>query len=206
MKHSVNRILQIDASARKNGSYSRKLTNKLVGRLKEIYPHATHHERDVYQDVRFLNEAMVENMATSKNGTSDQGHLSVSDELVRELLRADVLVLGVPVYNFSIPAALKAWIDLIVRAGQTFRFGPGGAQGLVKNLKVYVVVCSNGTTLQGPDDFASKYLQFIFGFIGVSDIQFIDATQLLIKGADRVMVDAEENIRRYISAHGVPFN
>lgn len=180
MQQELKKILRIDASARLLNSYSRILTGKLVNALTHTYPHTIVQVRDIYKDVRLLSETMI----SSETIDAD---CSLRENLIQEFLSTDVLVLGVPVYNFSIPAALKAYIDLVVCAGRTFRYGPDGPEGLVKNLRVIVVVTSNGTALEGPGDFVSGYLKCIFNFIGVNDIQFIDATQLMLKSSEKVM-------------------
>jgi FMN-dependent NADH-azoreductase len=189
MQQELKKILRIDASARLSNSYSRNLTGKLVNALTHSYPHMTVQVRDIYKDVRLLSETMI------SSGIID-ADCSLRENLVEELLSTDLLVLGVPVYNFSIPAALKAYIDLVVCAGRTFHYGADGPEGLVKNLRVIVVVTSNGTALEGPGDFVSGYLKYIFNFIGVHDIQFIDATQLMLKGAEQVMHEAENKIQK----------
>lgn len=187
MQQELKKILRIDASARLLNSYSRALTSKLLNALTHNFPHNIVLDRDIYKDVRLLSETML----SSETIDAD---CSLRENLVHEFLSTDILVLGVPVYNFSIPAALKAYIDLVVCAGRTFRYGPDGPEGLVKNLRVFVVVTSNGTALEGPGDFVSGYLKCIFNFIGVRDIQFIDATQLMLKGAEKVICEAENKI------------
>jgi FMN-dependent NADH-azoreductase len=187
MQQEIKKILRIDASARMLNSYSRVLTGKLINALMNNFSHAIALDRDIYKDARLLSETMI----SSETIDAD---CSLRDTLVQELLSTDMLVLGVPVYNFSVPAALKVYIDLVVCAGRTFRYGPDGPEGLVKNLRVMVVVTSNGTALEGPGDFVSGYLKYIFNFIGVRDIQFIDATQLMLKGAEKVMCEAENKI------------
>src|SRR5690349_2712998 len=131
----MKQILRIDASARNKNSYSRALADKLIVRLLECHPGANVLKRDIYNDCYFLSESMIE-VTTSGNNT-------IADTLIDELLATDILVLAVPVYNFSIPAALKAYIDMVVRSGRTFRYGEKGPQGLVEKLKVYMVIVSN---------------------------------------------------------------
>jgi FMN-dependent NADH-azoreductase len=189
MQQEIKKILRIDASARLLNSYSRALTCKLVYALTHNFSHAIVLDRNIYKDVRLLSETMI----SSETIDAD---CSMRENLVQEFLSTDVLVLGVPVYNFSIPAALKAYIDLVVCAGRTFRYGPDGPEGLVKNLRVIVVVTSNGTALEGPGDFVSGYLKYIFNFMGVRDSQFIDATQMMLKGAEKVMSEAENKINK----------
>ena len=101
--------------------------------------------------------------------------LRFSDQLINEVKTADVLVLAVPIYNFGIPAALKAWIDLVARARETFRYTEQGPIGLLENKKVYLVMASGGVPLESDVDFASNYLKFFMQFIGISDVTLVNA-------------------------------
>ena len=95
-----------------------------------------------------------------------------------ELRDADVVVMGVPVYNFSIPAVLKAWIDMISRARLTFRYTENGPVGLLQGKKAYIVVASGGVAVGSDYDFATPYLRHALAFIGITDIEFVAAEQL----------------------------
>ena len=97
----------------------------------------------------------------------------ISDQAINEIMDADVLVIGAPLYNFGIPSTLKSWIDQIARAGVTFSYANGTPQGLVKNKKIYLVISSGGVYSQGPMkefDFTEPYLRKVLGFIGLTDI------------------------------------
>lgn len=191
----MKQILRIDASARHKNSYSRALTDRLMNRLIDYYPDAKITNRDIYTDSHFLSEAMAEGMTSA-----------MSDSMIEELLSTDILVLAVPMYNFSIPAALKAYIDLVVRAGRTFRYTANGPEGLVKGNKVYIVVTSNGTPFRGSGDFVSTWLEYILRFIGVNEIQFVDATEILLKGAYNVIQKAENVIDQLPLTQTVAFS
>ena len=104
----------------------------------------------------------------------------LADETLLELAAADVLVIGAPIYNFSIPASLKAWVDMIARARLTFRYTDRGVEGLLADRKTYIVVPSGGVPVGSPVDFATPYLRHVLGFVGINDIEFIGA-----QGADR---------------------
>ncbi|NOK57645.1 MAG: FMN-dependent NADH-azoreductase [Chloroflexi bacterium AL-W] len=104
--------------------------------------------------------------------------LATSDELVEELQTSDVLVLSVPIYNFSVPATLKAYIDLVDRAGVTFRYGENGPVGLLKDRKTYVVVTSGGIPLGSDFDDVSGYVRQVLAFLGITDVEFVAADQL----------------------------
>ena len=117
--------------------------------------------------------------------------LTLSDELIDELQEADVVVLTAPVYNFSVPSVLKAWIDHVCRAGRTFRYTANGPQGLLTDKPVYLVMASGGVPFGSPVDFASGYLKQVLRFIGIEDVRLI--------GAEGVASDAELAKQRALS-------
>ncbi len=102
--------------------------------------------------------------------------LADSDTLIAELTQARRLGIGAPMYNFSVPAALKAWIDLVCRVGETFVYGDKGPEGLLGVEEAYIVVSTGGTPVGSPADFVSAYLQQVCSFIGIDTIQIIDAS------------------------------
>ncbi len=104
--------------------------------------------------------------------------LAASDALVAEREAADVIVIGAPIYNFNIPAVLKAWIDKVVGARVTFRYDENGPEGLLKDKKAYVVMASGGVTMGSAMDFASPYIRYILGFVGIHDVEFISAAEV----------------------------
>ncbi len=115
-----------------------------------------------------------------------------SDEAIAELLDADLIVIGVPMYNFSIHSALKSWIDHIMRAGLTFKYSEAGIEGLVKNKKVYLAFTSGGIYSEGPmkgADFSEPYLTYILNFIGITDITAYRAEGLSVPGLQETALD-----------------
>ena len=112
-----------------------------------------------------------------------QQQLALSDQLIDEIRQADAIVLTTPMYNFGIPATLKSWIDLICRAGVTFKYTANGPVGLLQNKRVDIIITTGGVPLQSPVDFVSDYLKQVFRFIGIDDINII--------AADQMNVDAE---------------
>lgn len=100
---------------------------------------------------------------------------AIADELVEELLAADVLVIGVPVYNFQVPSTLKAWIDHVARAGTTFRYTESGPEGLLKGRKAYVFMASGGQYAETSMDFAAPWLRHMLGFLGIDDVTVVRA-------------------------------
>ncbi len=178
-------VLRIDASARTHGSTTRALTDAAIARLQATDPDLEVAVRDLTAGVPLIDEAWVEANFTpaEQRSPAQRDALAASDVLVAELQAADVLVIGLPVYNFGPPAALKAWIDQVARARVTFRYTPDGPVGLLAGKRAYVVAASGGTALGSDIDFATPYLRHVLGFLGITDVSLI--------GADRQMVDAE---------------
>lgn len=109
--------------------------------------------------------------------------LALSDTLIAELQAADTIVIATPIYNFGAPAALKAWMDLVARPGVTFRYGENGPEGLLAGKKAIVTVASGGVAISSPADFLTPQLRFFLGFIGITDVTFIPAKEVLAEAA-----------------------
>jgi FMN-dependent NADH-azoreductase len=122
-------------------------------------------------------------------------YLSRSDQLIEELKAADTVVIGAPMYNYSISSQLKAWIDQIVRRGKTVSYGPEGPHGLLQGKKV-VVVTSRGGSPKAAFDFQEPYLRAILGLIGLADVTFIHAEKQMSRDADTVLADVTAQISR----------
>lgn len=179
-------LLRIDASARKSNSISRDLTDQVIAKLAPD----TIITRDLTQPIPQISETwMTANFTPADDRTRAQKEeLALSDSLIDEIMRADTLVIGVPIYNFGVPAALKAWIDHVARAGVTFRYTPDGPQGLLKNKRAILVVASGGTEANSTIDFATPYMRHVLSFIGIHDV--VEVT------ADRMMVDPEASVAK----------
>ena len=169
-------VLHIDASARHEGSASRAYSRQIVESLNA--PHIV--SRDLSLGVPQVSESWVSATFTPADARDDtqKQALSFSDDLVAEVLDADTIVIGVAMYNFSIPAALKAWIDQICRVGVTFKYGENGPEGLLKGKKAIIAIASGGTEIGSDYDHASPYLRFIFGFLGITDVTIVDKDSL----------------------------
>ncbi len=172
------KILHIDASARKDDSVTRKLSGQLVARLAENGSQVTY--RDLGEGLPFVDETKIAAYFTAADERTDEQReaIALSDTIVSELKRNDVLVIGVPIYNFSMPASFKAWADLAARVGETFRYTQNGAEGLLKNKKAYVVIASGGTRVDSSIDFLTPWLRHYLGFIGIKDVTVISADAL----------------------------
>ncbi len=170
--------LHIDASARKSESITRKYSQKV---LDQFGPDRILN-RDLNTPLPFLDEDWVNaNFTPADDRTDEQkSKLALSDELIAELQEADVIVIGAPVYNFGLPASLKAWIDLIARAGVTFSYTSEGPKGLLTGKRAIIVLASGGTPVGSDFDFASGYLRHVLGFVGITEIEIVAADQLAV--------------------------
>lgn len=174
-------ILHLDSSARMEGSHSRKLGADLVASLKDNHPAASVTHRNTGEGISLIDEAWVQANFTpeAERNAEQKAKLAPSDTLVAELQVADHIVIGAPIYNFSVPASLKAWIDMVCRAGLTFRYTHEGPQGLLSGKKATIIVTSGGTPVGGDVDFATNYLVQVMNFIGITDVTIIDAGLLM---------------------------
>ncbi len=175
------KLLRIDSSARRN-SVSRQLTKRFVETWKKQNPSGKLVERDLATThlPPITDEWMLAAHSDLANLTPAQRKtLSISDTLVDELLAADTIVIGAPMYNFTVSAPLKGGIDQIVRTGRTVLWGPNGAEGVLKGKKVVVLTSRGGSYRPGAPtaqyDHQEPYLRHILGFIGLSDVTFIHA-------------------------------
>jgi len=175
------KLLRIDSSARRN-SISRQLTTEFVETWKNENPDGEVIERDLARTnlPHITDEWMLAAYSDQTNLTPAQRQtLALSDELIDELVAADVIVIGAPMYNLTVSAPLKAWIDQIVRAGRTVLWGANGAQGVLKGKKVVVLTSRGGAFRPGTPtaqyDHQEPYLRHILAFIGLADVTFIHA-------------------------------
>ncbi|MES0827874.1 FMN-dependent NADH-azoreductase [Ruegeria sp. SCP11] len=174
-------ILHIDASARREGSTTRDLSDRIVQHLGA----ARIIRRDLATPLPLLTESWINANFTPADQRSDaqRNQLTLSDTLVGELQDADTIVIGLPIYNFSVPAAFKAWIDLVARAGLTFSYTENGPKGLLDGKRVVLAIASGGTAVGSEIDFATDYVRHVLGFIGITDVEVV--------AADKMALDAE---------------
>ena len=192
----MTNILRIDASARRNGSVSRDLVDRLISRFTDTGTTKVT-TRDLADGVPVIDETWVGANFTPAEARSieQRAALALSDTLVAELQAADTVIIGLPIYNFGVPAALKAWIDLVARAGLTFEYTQTGPRGLLTDKKVIIAVASGGVKVGSDYDFATNYIRHVLGFIGLTDVTFLnaDATAVDLEGtlkAARNAIDA----------------
>lgn len=188
LTHLTPQILRIDSSGRHQDSVSRALADNLVEKLRSRYPQAQITTRDVNHNLPFVDNAWIAAAYTPAAERSPEQHqvLALSDQLVDEFAAADLILFSIPIYNFSIPAALKAWIDQVARIGRTFNYTSGGPHPLLPNRKTYVIVTSGGTPVGSDIDYATDYFRHVLGFLGITDVELIAADQLLSQGETQV--------------------
>ena len=181
----MSKILVITASPRGERSVSRTLTTEFAQLWAKSHSQDTILLRDIgHHPVPHVTEPwVVGSFAPPEAQTPEsKAAIAVSDQLVDEFLGADRYIFGVPMYNFNIPSTFKAYIDQIVRAGKTYAVGPNGYEGLVKGRKAIFITSSGGSYPQGSPmaayNFQEPYLRAIFGFIGLTDVQFVAADSL----------------------------
>lgn len=186
------RVLRLDASANPGESAGRRLGDELIGRLHE-QADIDLRERDLNHELSFIDGAWIgaNFTADDERSAAQAQRLNLSDLLIEELRWAERIVLTTPMYNFGVPATLKAWIDQVCRAGITFRYTEQGAVGLLADKRVDIVITSGGVPLESPADFLSGYLKQVFSFIGIEDVNIV--------AADRMNVDADASFARALS-------
>ncbi len=179
-------VLRVDASARTEGSVSRQLADEVISRLTPAKLIA----RDLVDTVPQIDGAwLAANMTPAEDRTPAQrAKLALSDALIEEVQAADTIVIALPIYNFGVPSSLKAWVDMIARAGITFKYTEQGPVGLLEGKRVIFTIASGGTEVDGPIDFATPWLRHVMGFVGITDVQMVRS--------DRQMVDAAASKER----------
>ena len=180
----MKNILHIISSPRTKGSASRTLGTAIEEKIQEAYPEHTITTLDLLKDpFPHLGEEQVDSwFIPAEARTAEQNEaVKRSDDAIAQLHESDIIVISVPIYNFGIPSALKAYIDHIARGGMTFRYSENGFEGLVKNKKAYIAVASGSVFSEGDYqsyDFVVPYLKSVLGFIGVTDVDVFRAEGL----------------------------
>lgn len=198
-------LLHLDSSPLGDASISRTLSQEFVQDWKAANPSGKVVTRDLAAEKLppVTGAWLAANFTPEDSRTPAQKELlSKSEELIDELHSADVVVFGVPMHNFSIPAVLKLWIDQIVRAGKTFNYTENGFVGLVKDKKAHVFVASGGVYEAGTPaagfNFVEPYLSTILGFIGLTDVSFLWAGGTA--GVMRGLIDRETLLKPHLAA------
>lgn len=171
------RVLRVDSSASTGTGQSRRLADRIVAGLGAAGAPLDVTTRDLADPPPPVDRAWIEaNTTLAKDRSPEQAAtLALSEVLIGEIEAADLLILGLPVYNFAPPASLKLWIDQVCRARRTFVYSEGGPKGLMKGKRAIVCFVSGGTAFGSRIDFASGYIRHILGFIGIEEVSFVTA-------------------------------
>jgi len=170
----MTKILHIASSSNLTASFTRKIGKVTLEKLGQIYPNAEIIERDLARNP--LPHISPEMLAAMFSGDDSKPELALSNQVVDELFASDVILIEAPMYNFGIPSVLKAWVDHVLRAGKTFKYGAAGPEGLVKGKKAIIVVSRGGIYSEGAYkvmDYQEPYLRAVLSFIGISDVEAI---------------------------------
>lgn len=170
-------ILRIDSSVNLSASSSRALADQIIAYLpdqkvitRDVAAEALPHITKDWAEARLV-------PADDRNA-EQRAALALSDTLIEELRASDTLIISAPIYNFAIPASLKAWIDLIARPGETFSYTSDGPKGLLTGKQAIVAVASGGTAVGSDIDFATGYLRHVLGFVGITDVTILSAAEV----------------------------
>lgn len=191
----MSNILYITASIRSDAdSVSRGLGQRLVNGL-AARTGASVTTRDLAaNDLPFMTaERFGANLTPAADRTPEQAELgAIADTLIAELQAADTVVIATPIYNFGPPSTLKAWADLVARAGTTFRYTATGPEGLLTGKKAYLAIASGGTPVGSDVDFMSRWLTFFLGFLGITNVAIVAADGIMGEGGEQKIIDAQE--------------
>lgn len=200
----MKKILLINSSPKLHNSYSRMLTGKFVNSWQETFTQYELINRDIgTHPLPHLTDNSLEAFSSQTEISSGHETRALSNLLIEELKSSAVIVFGVPMYNFSIPASMKSYFDYVARSGVTFGYGEKGTQGYIKDKRVIVITTGGGLHHDTNRDFQAPYIKFFLNFIGLTDITFIRAHGLLLSpdSYQTNMAKAEKEIEEYISNH-----
>ena len=191
------KILKINSSIQTEKSVGRKLVDQLVSRFTDDENNVI--DRDLAMGLPLLTQDMVNAFYTPEADRTDsqKEEIVLSNLLIKEIEDSEIIIMGVPIYNFSVPGSVKAYFDLIARVGVTFKYTDKGPVGLFENKKVHVVITSGGTPFMSDIDFASAYIIHFLRFLGITDVNFISADQLMINSEVQIK-NAEKQITELV--------
>lgn len=191
----MSNILYITASIRSDAdSVSRGLGQSIVDGLAAKTDAAVITRDLAANDLPYVSaERFAANLTPAAERSAEQADLAaIADTLIAELQAADTIVIASPIYNFGPPATLKAWADLVARAGTTFRYTANGPEGLLTGKKVYLAIASGGTPVGAEIDFMSRWLTFFLGFLGMTDVEIVAADGIMGEGGEEKIAAARE--------------
>jgi FMN-dependent NADH-azoreductase len=203
----MTNILHVDTSPRGERSISRSLTKEFVSTWLQAHPGDTVTYRDIgHSPIPHVDEAWIAGAFSPPDQRTPalEAALKISDELIDELVAADIYVFGAPMYNFGISSVFKAYVDQVARVGRTFTISQNGFEGLLKNKKALVITARGGSFAQGTPlaqyDFQEPYLRTLFGFLGVTDVSFIHAENLSgDETREKSLIAAREAIEKLVT-------
>ncbi len=191
-------VLRIDSSANLENSVTRDLTDQVVASLGETSVVTRDLAKNPLPSVtQEWSEARL--VPVNDRSATQRATLALSDELIQELKSADTIIIGTPVYNFGVPASLKAWIDLVARPGETFKYTDVGPEGLLTGKRAIIVYASGGVPKGSDWDYASGYLRHFLGFIGITDVTIV-AADAMAKDPDATIARAKGEIEALAKA------
>ena len=198
---STSTLLQINTSLFAGHGQSSQLADRFVADYLAAHPGTVRVLRDVAsQPLPHLDGARFSAFVTpaAERTPEQQAVVAESDALIAELKAADMLVLGLPMYNFGVPSQLKSWIDHIARAGETFRYTASGPEGLVTGKKAYVFATRGGLYAGTALDSQTAYIRDFLRFIGIADVEFVYAEGLAMgaEAKDGALARARDSITR----------
>jgi FMN-dependent NADH-azoreductase len=176
----MSNILFLKTSPKEEGSISTELGEYLVNKLTSVSK-STVTKRQLDEEIPFINQQIINGLYVddSQKTVEQKEALKLSDTIVEDVNNHDTIVISTPIYNFSAPAVLKAWADMVARVNKTFSYTENGPVGLLKGKKAYVVVSSGGTKVGSEIDFFTPWMKHFLKFIGITDVEFIAADQLM---------------------------
>ncbi|MBS0488749.1 MULTISPECIES: FMN-dependent NADH-azoreductase [unclassified Phenylobacterium] len=198
----MTNILVLNSSVSGQASISRLLVADAVAELTARDPAAQLVFRDLAADpIPHLLPSTVAGVRAQPSTPAEHEARALSDKLIAELRAADVIVIGAPMYNFSVPTTLRSWFDHVLRAGETFRYSEAGPEGLLTGKKVIVVESRGGLYSEGPGqalDFQEPYLRQLLGFVGLTDVTFIRAEKIGYgpEARDQAVADSRAELAR----------
>ncbi len=206
MTQTARQVLQLNSSILGDNSVSNQLLATLTERLQAAGEKLEIQQRDFsVEPVPHFDEHWLQALMTPAADRSDsqQQKVDFSDTLIAELKAADILIIGLPMYNFSVPSMLKAWNDHVARAGATFKYTDTGPVGLLENKKVFLVAAMGGVHKVGESDYLRPYMQQFLGLLGLTDISFVTASGLNMGEEPRAegIAQAEAEIDAAVQAY-----
>ena len=201
MNNEMNKILFYKTSPKNEGSISTELGEYLVNCLsKEGNTNVSKRQLD---QVPFINQQIINGLYINDNEkTLEQLEaFKISDAIVKDVHENDTIIISTPIYNFAAPAVLKAWADLVARLNKTFQYTDNGPVGLLKNKKAYIVVSSGGTKIGSEIDFFTPWMRFFLNFIGIKDVTFISADQLMSDDGSKIIQAKSQINELFISGN-----